>query len=875
MNDPVRDEIEFHIQERTRELRAQGVPAHEARRRAEAAFGDVGEIRREVGRLQRTRDRRRSAAGFRESVRGGVRGLVRRPRHSALVVGTLALGIGATVAIFSVVDAVLLEPLPFAEPDRLVRVWESDAQRPNRNPAPADFLDLRLRLDAFSQVAAYVPRGASVTGDGVPERIRYADVSANFFQTLGVVPVVGGGFGPAEVPGSERVAVISHGLWIRRYGGDPGVVGRSLEMNRTDYQIVGVAPEGFTFPDRVSVWVAAPYDVPAADFFGPDAPTIRDAWYHTVVARLAPGISIGLAGDQVAALGADLRERHPDTFGTDAAFRLVPLRTDQIGDLGTPLTLLLGATALVLLIVAVNVANLALVQAAGRAREWGVRLALGAARTRIVALVLAESVALAVVGGALGTGLAWLGVEALRPSVEPLLPVTTALGIDAPVLAFALVLSLGVAVAFGVVPALVASRRDPGSAIDRGAGSRTGSRLERRVLDGLVAAEVALAVVLVLGAGLLLRSLENVRSLSLGLDPEGLTMLSVGFPEAGALDPDAQTAYWGELERRIEALPAVEAMAWGQFMPTEVGAGAGLRIRDRPSESDVSVRWHSVSADYFEAVGIALLEGRAFESTDRAETERVAVINETLARRFFPDGDAVGRWVNTGLDGRTEDDWNWVRVVGVADDLRNLGPEQPVEPMLYRPMAQQAPGFVGGPRAVLHIRSTSRLGPLVEAVRGVVREVNPDAPVDDVRHEHEVVADYLAGRELVLTLVSGFATLALLLGALGIYGATRHAVQRRTREIGVRMAIGAARGQVIGLMVRRGLTPAGVGLGVGLTVAALSTRVIESRLFGITALDPLTWGSVALLLGGVAVVAAWMPARRAAGIDPVEAIRSE
>ncbi len=875
MNDPVRDELEFHIEERARELMAQGVPAREARRRAEAAFGDLGEIRREVGRLQRTRERRRSASGLGESLRGGLRALVRRPRYSALVVGTLALGIGATVAIFSVVDAVLFDPLPFAEPDRLVRVWESDAERPNRNPAPADFLDLRERVAAFAAVTAYVPRGASVTGDGAPERIRFAHVSADFFQTLGVAPAVGGGFGPAAVPEGERVAVISHGLWTRRYGRDPAVVGRTLEMNGASYEIVGVAPEHFTFPDRVSAWVAAPYDIPAADFFGSDAPTVRDAWYHTVVARLAPGVSIDVAGDQVAALGADLRERHPETFGTDAAFRLVPLGADQVGDLGTPLLLLLGATGLVLLIVAVNVANLALVQAADRAKEWGVRLALGAARTRILALVLAESAALAVAGGALGTALAWLGVRALQPAVAPLLPVTTSLGLDATVLGFALILSLGVAVAFGVVPAVVASGRDPGSAIDRGAGARAGSRLERRVRDVLVGAEVALAVVLVLGAGLLLRSLGSVRALDLGFDLEGLTALSVGFPDAEVLEPDAQSAHWGELGRRIEALPGVETLAWGQFMPTEVGAGAGLRLRDRPTEPDVSVRWHSVSDAYFEAVGIDMLQGRAFEPTDRAETERVAVVNETLARRFFPDGDAVGQWVNTGLDGRTDDDWNWVRVVGVARDLRNLGPERPAEPMLYRPMAQQPPGVVGGPRAVLHLRSGSAVGPLVEAVRGVVRDVDPNAPVDEVRHEAEMVGDYLAGRELVLTLVSGFAALALLLGALGIYGLTRHAVQRRTREIGVRMAIGAARSEVIGLMVRQGLAPAAVGLAVGLAVAAASTRVIESRLFGVTALDPLTWGSVALLLGSVAVVATWIPARQAASIDPVEAIRGE
>jgi predicted permease len=534
---PVEEELEFHIEERTRELIAEGHDPVEARRRAEAAFGDRPQIEAQVQRLQRKRERLGSLRGHTESIRHGINGLFRQPGYAYLVAGTLALGLGATVAIFSVVNAVLLEPLPFERADELLTIYETDPERVYRNPAPADFFDIRNEVPAFSSVTAFVPRGGNLIGDGDPERVRFGDVSANFFETLGVRPFLGRSFGPETVPGGVRVAVISHGLWTRRYGNDPDIVGRRINLDESLYEIVGVAPEGFDYPAEVSLWVAAPYDVPVASFLGPDAPSLRDAWFHTVVGRLAPEQGPEIAGDQLAALASRLREDYAEEFG-EAEIFVEAIRDSEVGDLRAALLLLMGATGLVLLIVSANVANLALVRAAGRGKEWGVRLALGAPRSRIITLILTESLTLAVVGGGLGVLLAWAGVEALRPLVVPLLPVTTTLGVDGTAMGFALALAVAVALAFGLVPALSAAGRSPATGIDRGAGSRSGSKRERRMRELLVTAEIALAVVLVMGGGLLLRSLVSLQKVDLGFDPAPLSTLSVGFPGSDELAPE-------------------------------------------------------------------------------------------------------------------------------------------------------------------------------------------------------------------------------------------------------------------------------------------------------------------------------------------------
>ncbi len=918
MTDPVKDELDFYIEERTRELVAQGVEPAEARRQAKKAFGPRSAIEGELVGIQRRRARRARTAGLASSVRQAVRSLVRRPGYAALVIGTLALGIGAATTIFSVVDAVLLEEPPFASPDRLVTINESDARRPHRNPSPADFLDLRREVDAFGSISAYDTRSANLLGTGEPENIDFADVSADFFRTLGVEAAVGRTFGPETVPEGTRLAVLSHGFWVRRFGAAPDVVGRTLRLDEHSYQIVGVMPEEMSFPAGVELWTAATYDVPGAGFFGFDPREMRDIWYHRVIARLAPGVSAEAAADELAAKASEWASRYPTTHA-DAQIWLRSLTDERVRDVRGTLLLLLGATGLVLLIACANVANLVLIQAAGRSREWAVRQSLGAPRGRIVFQVLTESALLAVGGAVGGIALAWLAVETLRPAVAPLLPAGSTVALDAGVLAFSTLLAALAALAFGTLPAWSASRRAPGEAIDRGAGSRSASRADRRIREGLVAVEISLAVVLVLVSGLLLRSLWALNDVDLGFEPDGLVAAYVGLPGATERSHAEISAFYGGVLEQVAALPGVGSAAWTMRGPLSLGPGAGLRIQGVTDGSDdlVSTRWQVVSPGYFDAAGTPLRSGRVFTAGDGTDGEPVGVVNETLARRFFPSGGALGSLVNTGLDGRDGDAPRWVRVVGIVGDTKNRGPAGVTEPVLYRPMGQPTPGFRGDGALLIvrgagraragagagrgagaddaagdggrtgTVRGASEAGPartvrgpndvasLGSAIRRAVAAAEPDAPVGAIVQGNALADGYLSSRRLILALLGSFAGIALTLGAVGIYGIARYAVLVQTREIGVRMALGAEEGQVARMVLRQGARPALVGTALGLLVSFGVVRLLASRLHQISTSDPITWASVPAVLLAVAMVATWLPARRAASIDPVTAIRGE
>ncbi|MEQ9400640.1 MAG: ABC transporter permease [Longimicrobiales bacterium] len=825
-----------------------------------------------------TQRRRGGAVGDRvQGARHALRSLIRNPGFSAVVVGVMALGVGSNTAIFSVVDAVLLEPPPFEDPDRLVGVWESDPRRPVRNPSPADFLDMRDAVAGFERVSAYDWRTANLLGVDEPVQITYADVSADFFHTLGVRAALGRTFGPETVPEGVRQAVLSHGLWAGRFGADPGVVGSTLRLDDASYEVLGVMPEAFVFPDDVVLWTAARSDVPGGSDFPFDPTTLRDAWYHRVVARLAPGVSPEAAADELAAFGARLAAEHPDTnAGTDLWIR--PLHEERVGDVRGTLLLLLGATGLVLLIVCANVANLLLVRAATRSREWAVRRALGAPKSRIVGQVLGESLALAAVGGVVGTALAALAVEALRPRVLPLLPPCVGLSLDGTVLAYSIGVAAVVGIVFGVAPAWAAASRAAawGSGVDRGAGRRTAGVRDRRVRDVLVGTEVGLAVVLVLVSGLLLRSLWSLQNVDLGFDPAPLSAAWIGLPGAANRPHALNQQFRDDVATALTARPEVAAVAWTQRSPVDVGPGAGLRIRGvAEDDSDlVSTRWQTVSRDYFRAAGIPLVRGRTFDGGDVEGVERVAVVNEALVRRFFPEGDALGALVNTGLDGQEDGAPAWVRVVGVVADTRNRGPGGVTEPVLFRPMEQPARGF-SGERILLVVRAPGAGPDLAEGIRRAVGSANPDAPVGALLRGPDLAAAYLTGHRLVLSLLGTFAGLALLLGAVGVYGVARYAVVQRTREIGVRMALGADARDVSTMVVGQGLKPAAAGVAAGLAASLLATRGITGRLFEVSVLDPLTWAAVPAVLLAVTLLATWLPARQAARVHPVEAIRAE
>ena len=804
-----------------------------------------------------------------------LRGLARRPGFTVTAVVTLALGVGANVGLFSVVRPVVLAPLPYPDADRLVQVWESDARRPVRSFSPADFLDLRERAGSFQELAAW--DGSEVTLDGGDRalRVRGASVSANFFRTIGVEAERGRTF----AAGDEAPAVVlSEGLWRRELGGDPARLGTVIRLDGHPFEVVGVMPRGFDFPAGTDLWFRAERDVPGGLTFPGDITTVRDAWYFSVVGRLAPGRDLAAASGEMAALAAGLEREHPE-INEDLGIRLVPLKDELVGPVRGTLLLLLGATAMVLLVACANVANLLLGRATDRARELAIRQALGAGRGRLVRHVLGESLALGLGGATLGALLAWGGVAMLRDVLGPILPSSVPLGVDLWALGYAAAVAVASAVLFGGVPAWLAANRVDGIPREGSRGATEG-RLARTLGRGLVAAEVALAVTLVLGATLLLRSLDRLQRVDPGFQATGLTLANVALPGGPGLSPEESVAAFRAIATEVGSLPGVLGVGWSQEGPLELGPGAGLRtFAGGPEEwagQDLpSVRWQVVDPGYFPTLGVPLVAGRGLETGDDAGSEPVALVNEAFVRAVFGEGEAVGHLVNTGLDGRTEaGDWRWVRIVGVVADTRNRGPALEPEPVLFRPLAQGGPGFRGD-AARLVVRTDGDVPGLGEALRERISRAVPGAPLYRVTSGEGLAAPYAADRRLVLGLLGSFAALALVLGTVGVYAVTASTVGRRTREVGVRMALGADRNRVVGLVLRQGMLPVLVGLGVGLAGTLVGGRLLSSLLFQVSPADPVSLAAVSALLLATALGATWVPALRASRVDPVRAIRSD
>lgn len=806
-------------------------------------------------------------------VRLGLRGLARRPGFAAAAVLTLALGIGAATIIFSVVNAVLLRPLPFPRPERLVQVWETEPGRDDRRASPADYLDWRAESRTFASLASYDLRAGNLVGAGEPERVRYATVSANFFRTLGVMPARGRAFRDDDdaVVGARPV-VLGRGLWLSRFGGDPGILGRTVTLDDERLTVVGVMPAGFAFPDDAALWVRAPFDVPElkslpADF---DIRTMRDAWYFRVIGRLAPGASRADAQAEMDVIARRLREAHPVT-NQGAGIRLVPLHEQMVAGARQMVLLLFGAVALVLLIACSNVANLVLAQASGRTRALAVRTALGASRGRLVRQLLAESVALALVSGVAGVALAGVGVGALGRLIPQALLPAGQVRLDATVLAFSLAASLATAALFGAAPALVASRISLRAwTTERGSGGG-GGRVGTRVRGALVVAEVALAVILVAGAALTLQSLGRLAAVDPGFRPEGLVSAKVSLPGAGGSDRPAAARFYLDAAERVAEVPGVTGAAVALAGPVESGPGAGLRVEGRANAPGTlpNIAWQVVSPGYFEAARIRLLRGRTFDERDRGDAAPVAVVNEATARRYFPGEDPLGRRINTGLDGLGV----WVTVVGVVADTRNEGLAQATSPEMFRPLGQ--PVHFGGEEMLLLARSAAAPATLAPALRRAVGAARPGVAVYDVHAGADLVHGFTRTPRFLLLLLGAFAAVALVLGAVGIYGVAAFAVSQRRREIGVRIALGAQRRAVFGMVLRGGLRSVAVGLGLGLAGAVAATGLLRRVLYGIGALEPWTLAVVTAVAAAVAVAATAGPAARAARVDPAGVLREE
>ena len=856
------DEMRFHLEMEAEELgRQRGLAAADALRQAARDFGGV----------ERYKDDARDARGGRwiedagQDIRYALR-VFRNARGFAVVaVATLALGVGANTAIFSVVRGVLLRPLPFAEPHRLVQV-SSEFRGARAAVSAPDFIDWRTRSSAFAGMAVYFSSTTDFTGTGEPERLTQARASANFFDVLGVRAQLGRLFRAGDDErAAPRIAVLSDGFWRRRFGADSSIVGRKITLDGFPTEVVGVAPAGISFPGAVDLWLTTrfePRDLAAA---------ARGARWLDVVARLAPGVSLERARAEMTAIAAQLERddpRHNIGFGA----RLVPLRDELVGPVRGPLFILLGAVGCVLLIACVNVASLSLGRTAARETELAVRTALGAGRARLARQLLTESLVLSLGGGMVGVMLAALGTRMLVSLAPADLPRLDAVRVDGTVLAFALAITLVSGALFGLAPALQGSLAALHERL-RAGGRGGASRLSRtRIRRALVVTEVALALMLLAGAGLLLRSFDRLRDVSPGFRAAGVSTFSVSLSPVRYPDEERQQLFATTLLDRIARMSGVKSAALSFALPLSGGSfGLTFEIRGRaaasgPAEPRAQVR--VATPRYFETLGIPLVRGRGITDEDRAASAPVVVVSEETARRYWPNEDPVGQIVTTG--------WNrggkrvGGTIVGIVGDVRQYSLAQQPTAHLYIPYAQWPLDELS-----VVVRSDGATATVLAAARQVVRDLDPELAVYDARALEQLVAESIAQRRFYALLLAAFAVVALALAAIGIYGVIAYSVQQRRREIGIRVALGATPDRVVALIARQALLLVVVGTVVGLAGAAALTRVLRGLLFGVSATDPVTFAAVPVLLVVVAVVACILPARRALAVDPATSIRAE
>lgn len=807
-----------------------------------------------------------------KDIRYGLRGLWKRPGFTAVAVITLALGIGANAAIFSVVNAVLLKPLQFRDPERLAILWEdaSFVGFPRNTPAPANYLDWKTQAHSFEDVAATHESSMNLTGDGEPERVATRRVTANFFSVLGVQPLLGRSFLPEEDrPGANNVVVLSYPLWQSRYAGDRSILGRTILLNGATHTVVGVMPAGFQWletEERLFVPLALDAEESAS----------RDNHYLTVIARLKPGVSVIQAQSEMDALMARIAKDHPEATAEGKLGAVVtPLHEQLTGDARRPLLVLLVAVAFVLLIACANIASLLLARAAGRRRELSVRSALGANRLHIVRQLLTESLLLSTFGGIAGLLLAIWSFSFFEKLIPEGLKQSTVLKLDGSILLFALLTSVVTGLVFGLIPALQSSRVDLNESLKQSGGRSGGAGSSSRLRSGIIVFEVSLSFVLLVGAVLLIQTLFQLFNQYSVLAPEKVLTMRTPLPLSKYDEPGKRHAFYQNVLQRVEAIPGIDSAGYVTAIPlTWKGGTTGVfpeGTREPVPGVSYDANHRQVSANYLQTMSIPLRQGRYFTAHDNEQSMPVAIVNETMAREYWPNGDAVGRRFTLG---DPNDDDPWYTVVGIVGDIRQMGIDVPVKGEMYLPYGQVTPWDFYAPRD-LALRTSGDPASLAGAVREAIRGVDPDQPVSNVATMAEVLGSETSQRRLGMILLTAFAVLALLLASLGIYGVLAYFVAQHRNEIGVRLALGATPAQILLLVLRKGMALTLLGVAIGLAASFALTRLMTSLLFGVKAVDPLTFAIVPLLLAGVALLACWIPARRAAKVDPVVALRYE
>jgi putative ABC transport system permease protein len=794
-----------------------------------------------------------------QDIRYGVRMLLKNPVFTTVAVLTLALSIGANTAIFSVVNAVLLRPLPFSQPARLMMVWNKgvEAAGGDRTPlAVADLLDLRAQNQSFESVDAFQGTFYNYIGGESPERIRGSRVTANFFKTLGVQAALGRTFQPDEDrPGAERVVVVSQGFWRKRLAANRDVIGRALNLSGASYTIIGVMPDAFDFPAReVDLWTTFQLEPPAR----------RGPYFLQGVARLRDGVTVEHARAESKSMTSTLTSEKLD-------FNVLPLNEFILGDVRPALLLLLAAVTIVLLIAAANVANLLLSRAAGREKEISIRSALGASRGRIIRQLLSESLLLAVLGGSLSVLLAIWGVDLMLKLAPEGIPRLDQIRIDASALGWTALVSLLTGIIFGLAPALQGSRLNLNETLKEGGRSSTESRAKRRWRNLLVISQLTMATMLLIGASLLLKSFWRLQMVDPGVDPAQVLTMDIALRGERYAEAQQVRSFYGQLLERVKALPGVRAVAVSNSLPPdERDFSSDFTIEGRPLDANKGTPVADmilVSSDYFRALSLPLRRGRYFSDTDSKDAPRVLIINEAMNRQFFASEDPIGKRINLG----SEKEPMWAEIIGVVGDVKYTGLGAEIQPAIYQPTAQNPSS---GMFLIVKTETTDPTS-LVASVRKEIGSLDSELPVAKIGTLEQRLAAAVTQPRFRTTLIAIFAMIALILASVGIYGVISYSVTQRTHEIGIRMALGARARDVLRLVIGQGMTLALVGIGIGLAAAFAFTRVLASLLYGVSATDPLTFAGVSLLLVMVALLACFIPARRATKVDPMIALRNE
>jgi predicted permease len=869
MEQELEEELRFHLEKEIEQNLAHGMSQEEARSAARRTFGGVDRVKEE------SRDERgtRLLEEVWQDLHYGGRMLLKNPGFTLIAISTLALGIGANTAIFSVVNGVLLRALPYYEPERLVMVW---ADRPILEAqigitdfpvAVADFVDWRNQNQVFEQMAAMFASRINLTSGGKPESVFCLRASASLFPLLDARFVAGRAFLPEEDrAGADRVVVISHGLWQRRYGADMNIIGQKITLDNEAYTVIGVTAPNFQFPRRgelpVYYRVTGKVDLYLPIAFSPEQLNNRRTSLLTVLARLKPGISVQQASTDMNAIAQRLTEQYSQT-NTGKGVRLALLQQQAVGKARTAVLILLGAVGFVLLIACANVANLLLARAAGRQKEMAIRAALGASRWRVVRQLLTESLLLATSGGAAGLLLAWRGVE-LLPSVAPdNLPRAYDIRLDTRVAGFTFLVSLLTGIVFGLLPALQASKINLGVTLKEG-GRGAAGLLRRRLRGFLVVSEVALAFVLLIGTGLLIRSFVRLTEVNPGIDPRGVLTMDIPLPDA-KYSGGRGTAFFQQTLERVRALPGVEAAAVTNSVPlsgSHASTDFGIEGRPAPTQQTFNAGVRIISPDFFRTFRIPLVKGRLLAESDGANAPPVVVVNESLARIYFANEYPLGKRIKYKGVFRS--------IVGVVGDVKHSALEEEAKPEFYLTIAQLPPTSMS-----MVVRTSGDPMQMLASVREQVWAVDKDLPITNIETMERLMAKSVAPRRFNLLLLGLFALVGLVLAAVGLYGVLSYTVTQRTREIGVRMALGAQTGDVLRLVIGEGMKLALIGTSLGLGGALALTQLLKTLLFGVSSTDPLTFIVITAVLIIVALLACWIPARRATKLDPMTTLRSE